>query len=195
MCDGVRYTRVLRHAGICIVRGHAILFKSDIFQHGPKPNGLVNLRFAVRIKVDGFGIAPSFHVEDTIRSPTVLIVANQRAVLIAAQCGLPCPGKTEKHSRLTCLIDIARTVHGKHTVLGRQHKVHHGEHALLDFSRVGGSGNQDEFLGEIHSRYVGLAAAVPLGVGLEGRRTDDRPLRGRHQDVLFIQTNEHIGHK
>ena len=191
----VRNPGVLRGGSIEVIRCHSVLLKTDVFEHRTELNGIVNLRFAVRIEVDGFGVTAAFHVEHAVFAPSVLVVTDQGPVHIARKRGLAGAGKTEENRCLPFIIDVGRAVHGKYVVHRRQHKIHHGEHALLDFARVGGTGNEDQLFRKTHGRYVCLSAPVNLRARLKRRGTNDGPFRRWHQYVFFIQPNEHVGNE
>ena len=134
--NGVADTRVGRDAVVGEIWGDAVLLESNVFQHGPKPDGLVNLRLSFRAEVNGLGVAPSFHVEHAVLRPAVLVVANQRPFGIAAEGGFACARQTKKDRHVPVLAHVGRTMHGQNIVLHRQDVIHHGEHALFDFARV-----------------------------------------------------------
>ena len=81
--DWIRDPGVLRNGSIEVIRCHSVLLETDVFEHRAKLDRIVNLRFAVRIEVDGLGVTAAFHVEHTVFAPSVFIVPDERTVHIA----------------------------------------------------------------------------------------------------------------
>ena len=55
--------------------------KDHILKHGAEAlcRG-EDLRLSLPVELDCFGVATALEIEDSIRTPTVLVIANQRAI-------------------------------------------------------------------------------------------------------------------
>ena len=144
-------------------------------------------------ELDGLGVAAALEVEDAVRRPAGLVVADQRAVRIGRQRGLAGAGQAEEQRAVAVLADVGRAVH-RHHALRRQVEVQRGEHRLLDFARVGRAADQHDLAGEIDGdhRVGALAAAVTLGVGPERRHVDDGQLRHEARELGALWTDQQL---
>ena len=161
---------------VVIIRDAGFRIDHHIFQHraefvGGSPDfGLRFLR-----QPDGLGVAAAFEIEDAFRTPAGFVVADQRAVGILRERGLAGARQAEEQRALFAVVrHVRRAVH-RHDVLRRQIEVERGEHRLLHLARVGRAADQHDLAGEIdrHHGVGAFAAAVTLGVRLEGRQVDD----------------------
>ena len=125
-------------------------------------------------ELDGLGVAAAFEIEDAVRAPAVLVVADQGAVRIGRERGLARAGQAEEQRAVAVLADIGRAVH-RHHALRRQVEVERGEDRLLHLAGVGRAADQHDLAGEIdrHHRVGAFAPAMTLGVRLERRHVDD----------------------
>ena len=86
--DGVTHAGVGRDIVVFKIGRNAVFLKANVLQHGPKPNGLENFRALLWAEINGLGIATALHVEHAVLGPSVLVVADELPVGVAAQRGL-----------------------------------------------------------------------------------------------------------
>ena len=89
IADGIGATRILCKASIieiefarCLIDHDVLKDRAEAFRCGE------NFGFGFRRKADHLGIATALEIEDAAIGPTVLVVADQRAVRIGRQCCL-----------------------------------------------------------------------------------------------------------
>ena len=77
---------------LLVVKVHltGVLIKDNVLQHSAKLDGVPDLRLILPLQIDALGVAAALNVEDTIVSPAVLIISNQRPSRVCGQCGLAC---------------------------------------------------------------------------------------------------------
>ena len=146
-----------------------------VLQHGAEAvGGVPDHRLGFLAELDALGVAAAFEVEDAVRAPAVLVVAEQRAVRIGGQRGLAGAGEAKEQRGIAVGADVGRAVH-RHDVLRRQIEVERGEYRLLHLAGVRRAADQHDLTGEIdrHHGVGALAPAVTLGVGAERRQIDD----------------------
>ncbi len=185
---------VLRLGAVVIVRHAGVGIEHDVLEHGAETvGGVPDLRLGFLAELDALGVAAAFEVEDAVRAPAVLVVADEDAVRIGRQCRLAGARQAEEQRALALVADIGRTVH-RHDVLGRQIEVERGEHRLLHFARIGRAADQNDLTGEVdrHHGVGAFAAAVTLGVRFERRQVDDGHLRHELGDVLALRTDQEL---
>ena len=162
--------------GAVVVIGDArVRIEHHVLQHGAEAvGGVPDLRLGFPRELDGLGVAAALEIEDAVRAPAVLVVADQRAVRVGRQRGLAGAGQAEEQRAVAVRPDIGRAVH-RHDVLRRQIEVERGEHRLLHLAGVRRAADQHDLAGEIdrHHGVGAFAAAVTLGVGPERRQIDD----------------------
>ena len=95
---------VLRDADIIIIRcaGHGVV--DDVLENAAKLDGVENFGLLLRGKVDAFGVASAFDVEDAGVGPDMLVIADQEATGVSGEGGFPCARETEEE-RDIILID------------------------------------------------------------------------------------------
>ena len=139
--DGVTHAGVGRDIVVFKIGRNAVFLKANVLQHGPKPNGLENFRLSLWAEINGLGIATALHVEHAVLGPSVLVVADELPVGVAAQRGLSRSRQPKEHRDIPLFAHVRRTVHGQDVVFHGKNVVHHREHALLDFPGVARSGS------------------------------------------------------
>ncbi len=169
--------RVLGLRLVVEVADARVRIEHDVFKHGAEAvRGGVDFRLRLGGKLDALGVAAAFEIEDALRAPAVLVVADQRALGIGGERRLAGAGKAEEQRHIAARPDIGRAVHRHHAV-GRQVIVQHGEHRLLHLAGVVGAADQNDAPGEIE-RDDGLAAnAMAFRIGLERRQAEDGEIR------------------
>ena len=158
-----------------VVRDAGLRIEHDVLQHRAEAvGGVPDLGSASGRELDGLGVAAALEIEDAVRRPAGLVVADQGAVRIGRERGLAGAGEAEEQRAVAVLADVGRAVH-RHHALRRQIEVQRGEHRLLHLARVGRAADQHDLAGEIDRdhRVGAFAAAVTLGVRLERRHVDD----------------------
>ena len=89
--------RVLGLGGVVVIGNARHRIESDVFQHGAETvGGVPDLGLGLARELDGLGVAAALEIEDAVRAPAVLIVADQRAVRIGRQRGLAGAGQAEE---------------------------------------------------------------------------------------------------
>ncbi len=97
MRDGIGRARIFGQQGVIKVHMARGSVDRHVFEDGPEPpGGFVNFRFAFAREPDDLRIAAAFEIEHAVIAPAVFIIANQRAVGIGRQRGLPVPDKPKK---------------------------------------------------------------------------------------------------
>jgi len=156
--------------------GHAGFIKDDVLEHGAEAlGGRVDFRLGFGRQADGLGVAAAFEVENAVFAPTMLVVADQRALRVGRKRGLTGTGKAEEDGRVTLRADIGRAVH-RHDTLGRQHVIECREDRLLHFAGVGRAADQNDAVGEVAGDDRFRTAAVAGRIGAEARQVDDGQL-------------------
>src|SRR4051794_19273971 len=76
--------------------------------------GVPDHRLGFLRELDGLGVAAALEVEDAVRRPAGLVVADQRAVRIGRQRGLAGAGEAEEQRAVAVLADVRRAMHRHH---------------------------------------------------------------------------------
>ncbi len=181
--------------GAVVIVGHARdRIEHHVLQHGAEAvGGVPDHRLGFLAELDALGVAAALEIEDAVRTPAVLVVADQDAVRVGGQRGLAGAGEAEEQRALAVLADVGRAVH-RHDVLRRQIEVERGEHRLLHLAGIGRAADQHDLAGEIdrHHRVGAFAAAVTLGIRLERRQVDDGQLRHEAGELLQLRTDQQL---
>src|SRR4029077_7302540 len=115
-------------------------------------------------QLDAFGVAAAFEIEDAVRTPAVLVIADQRALRIGGERGLAGAGEAEEDRGIAVGVDIGRAMHWHDAALG-QIIVQRGEHALLHLAGITRPADEDDLAREIDCDDVLGAYAVTFGIG------------------------------
>ena len=177
-----------------VVRDARLRIEHDVFQHRAEAvGGVPDFRLGLGRELDGLGVAAAFEIEDALRRPAGLVVADQGAVRIGRERGLAGAGQAEEQRAVAVLADVGRAVH-RHHALRRQIEVQRGEHRLLHLARIGRAADQHDLAGEIDRdhRVGAFAAAVALGVGLERRQVDDGHVRHVARQLRALRTDQQL---
>jgi hypothetical protein len=95
--DGVGNAGVLR-LGAVVVVGHAVVVEHHVLEHGAEPDGVPDLRLDFLREFDALGVAAALDVEDALRRPAVLVIADQRAIRIGERVVLPVPERPKNRA-------------------------------------------------------------------------------------------------
>ena len=144
-----------------LVEDHVL---EDRAEHAGRP---VDLGLAGGRETDRLGVAAALEVEDAVVAPAVLVVADQPAVRVGRQGGLPRAGEPEEERRVAALADVGGAVHGKDSP-GGQKEVERREDRLLDLAGVRGAADQHDPFREVDDDEGAGVGAVPRGIGLHG---------------------------
>src|ERR1700728_4376360 len=109
---GVGGTRVLGLAIVVIVRRAGGGIQGDVLQHAAEAERVPDLRFVLFRKLDAFGVASAFEVENPVGAPAMLVVANKVARGIGRQRGFTGAREPEEWRAHTVAANIGRAVHG-----------------------------------------------------------------------------------
>ena len=81
--EGVGSSRILRFRSVVEITNSGQRIKDDIFKNRPETQRRrINRRLRFSAELDGLRVAAPFEVEDTLRSLSVLVVADERPVRI-----------------------------------------------------------------------------------------------------------------
>jgi len=143
-----------------------------IFQNGTEAAGrLVDLRFGFFGEIDDLGIATAFEVEDPFVIPTMLVIADQKAIRISGEGRFPGSGQAEEDGGITLWPSIGGAVHGQDLLFYRQEIVENGKDRFLDFSGIAGAANDNHFAGKMDDDEGFGVGAVHGGDGVEVRHS------------------------
>ncbi len=92
--------RVFGQTAVVEVR-NAVVVEHDVFQHRAEaPRRGEDLRLGLGRQPDRLGVAAAFEIEDAVRSPAMLVVADQRARRIGRKRRLAGARQAEEHRRV-----------------------------------------------------------------------------------------------
>ena len=149
----------------------------DIFQDRAEAQaGVVDRGLGFTREANGLGVAAALEIEHAVRSPAVLVVAEQRAAGIGGERGLAGAGQPEEHCRVAFRPDIGGAMHRQHALFG-QIEVQRGEHRLLHLAGVLAAADQHDLAREVDGDHVFRFAAMTFRVGPEARQIDDGEFR------------------
>mmetsp|Transcript_74572 Transcript_74572/g.215483 ORF Transcript_74572/g.215483 Transcript_74572/m.215483 type:complete len:225 (-) Transcript_74572:1107-1781(-) len=94
--QGVGYPRVLRDRNVVKVHLPGALVEDDVLQHGAEADGVEDLGLFLAGQADGLGVAAALDVEDALRVPHVLVVADELALRVRAKCRLARAAEAEE---------------------------------------------------------------------------------------------------
>ena len=174
--DRIGDARVLGQ-GIVVEIGRAgVRVENDVLHHRAEAFARrVDFRLHLARQPDRLGVAAAFEIEDTLATPAVLVVADQRAAGDGGQRRLAGARQAEEDRDVVRLAEIGRAVHRQHVDVG-QDEVEIGEHRLLHLSGVAGAADKNDPAGEVAGDHRLRAAAVSARVGAERRQVDDRQI-------------------
>ena len=133
--DRIRDTCILCHALIRKVHTAGEIDR-NIFKQSVAADRLVDIGLCVRIEIDNLRVAAALVVEDPLIIPAMLIIADEKALVVRRERGLTCAGEAEEERCiLSLLVRICRTVHGGDALEGEV-VVHHREHTLLHLAAI-----------------------------------------------------------
>ena len=195
--DWIRAACILRDRDVVVVRLAARDIKDDVFEDGPKTDGIVDLRLLFSGEVDALGIAPAFDVEDTSIRPYVLVVANELSSWVRREGCLAGTRETEEERDVApFLVDVGRRVQRKLSEFDGHEVVHNGEDTLLHLSSV--LGTEDHHL---HALEVDFDRCGRSHTGSETVRgelagvVNNKIRLSKHLELLLGGTDEHIVHE
>ena len=193
--DGIGRAGVFGDRVVVVIDPAVLLVADDVFQDRAKADGAKDLRLLLWGQVDAFGIAAALDVEDSLRAPDVLVVADQLPLGIGRERGLARARQAKEQRSVAASSRIGRTVHGQQAGFGHE-EVHHCEHALFHFARVLGSQNH---------HFPALEAQVNAGRGSHlrsvavGRKAagivDGKIRRLKLVQFGFGRADEHVVHE
>ena len=98
--------------------GYAVAVEDDVFKHRSVfPRCGKNSRLVFFRQVDQLGVASSFKVEHTVGAPSMLVVADEGALGVGGQGGLPGARETKEDGGVFP-VGVGRAVHGQDAFLG-----------------------------------------------------------------------------
>ena len=186
--------RILGLGAVIVVRDARQRIEHHVLQHGAEAvGGVPDLRLGLVRQLDAFGVAAALEVEDAVRAPAVLVIADQRAVRIGRERGLAGAGQAEEQRTVAVRADIGRAMH-RHDVFRRQIEIERGEHRLLHLAGIGTAADQYDLAGEIdrHHGVGAFAPAMPLGIGLERRHVDDGELGDEFGEIVALGPDQQL---
>ena len=128
-------TRILCLRTVVEIHLAGILVEHAVLEHGAEAlAGGIDLGLGFLRQLDALGVAAAFEIEDAVRAPAVLVVADQRALRVGRQRRLAGAGKAEEDRGVTVGADIRRAMHRHHVALGEV-IVQRGEHATSSSRR------------------------------------------------------------
>ena len=88
--------------GIVQIQLPADRVEDHVLQDGPEAvGGGVDLGLVLRAQADDLGVAPALDVEDPHVGPPVLVVADEMALGVGGEGGLPRAGEAEEEGRVS----------------------------------------------------------------------------------------------
>src|SRR5690606_31792588 len=138
--------------------------ENHIFNQSARPDGMIDLRLLFFAQVDGLCITSTLKVENVIVSPAVFIITNQFTSGVGTQGSLTRTTETKENGRITGITHIGAAVHTQHIFFQGQDIIQYAEYALLYFTGVSGTGNQDHSVFERNHGRVVLAYTTFLGI-------------------------------
>lgn len=69
-------TGILCNADIIIVDVFSLFLKSNIFEHSPESNCIIDLRLFLVAEANTLGIASTFNIEHTLIGPDMFVITN-----------------------------------------------------------------------------------------------------------------------
>ena len=194
--DGVAHAGVLGDALVGEVNLAGLLVDGDILEQCVAADGVVDVRLGLGVEVDDLGIAAALEVEHALVVPAVLVVADELALGVGAECGLTGARQTEEDGGVLAIhVGVGAAVHGG-DALERQEVVHHREQALLHLATVPSVDDDLLLAGDVeHHGGVAVQAQllVVLDLGLAG--VVDHEVGLLVKLGLVLRTDEHVGHK
>ncbi len=188
--ERVRGTRVLGLGAVVEIDHAGVFVEHAVLEHRAEARACgIDLRLGLLRQLDALGIAAALEIEDAVRAPAVLVVADQRAVGIGRQRGLAGARQPEEDRGVALGADIGRAVHRHHAALG-QIVVQRGEHRLLHLAGIIRPADQDDLAGEIDRDHVLRAHAVAFRIGAEARHVDDGELRHEGRQLDRLRTDQ-----
>ena len=170
---------------------HAALVHRDVLED--RPEGVrraEDVRLGLGRKPDHLGVAAALDVEDAVRAPPVLVVADEAARRVGGERRLAGPGQAEEDRHVTVGPDVRRAVH-REDALERQPVVHHGEDRLLDLAGVERAADHDLRARRVKHDERPRARAVGLRVGLDLGRVQHERLGLVGVELLVGRPDEH----
>jgi len=184
--------RVLGQAGIVDVGNPLVRVEHDVLENGAEAaDGGIDLGLGGRRQADHLGVAATLEIEDAVRAPAMLVVADQRAAAVGRQGRLAGAGEAEEDRRIAARADIGRAMHRQH-VARRQQEVEQAEDRFLDLAGIGGAADQCDLLGEIDEDEGFGIDPVALRRGLHLRRVQDSEAGAEIGEVGGRRADEHV---
>mmetsp|Transcript_83650 Transcript_83650/g.269599 ORF Transcript_83650/g.269599 Transcript_83650/m.269599 type:complete len:474 (+) Transcript_83650:729-2150(+) len=201
----VRHARVLGNARVVVVHMACAVVEHHILKNGTEANRVVNFRLLVMREADGLRVAAALDVEDALRVPHVLVVADEVPLGVGTQGRLACSAEAEEDGDVVVLPDVRRGVQrqgafrGRKVALGHQRHqvVHDSEYTLLHLTRILRAEDHHLSALEGDGNRGRRGHALSLAVAWEHTGVEDHEglhlarlevcellLSGRHQHVL-----------
>ena len=77
--DRISGARVLGLAVVVVVGNASVRVESHVLKHAAEAQGVPDLRLVLAGKLDALGVASALEVEDAVRAPSMLVIANEVA--------------------------------------------------------------------------------------------------------------------
>ena len=188
--EGIGRARVLSLALVVEVDDPRVRIERDVLQHRAEAQRrVVDLGLGFARELDALRVASALEIEHAVRTPAVLIVADQGAVRIGGERGLAGTGQAEEQRHVSLLADVRRAVH-RHHAFGREIVVERREHGLLHLAGIEAAADQDHAFGEVERDHCLGAHAVAFRIGLEGRQAEDGEIRDVVRQVLALRADQ-----
>src|SRR6476661_3638116 len=120
----IGHTCIFGQRAISVIGFAGLLIQNNVFTDRTETHRIIDLRLMFPGEVDTLGITAALEIEDTIISPTMLIITDQAPIWVSGKARLAGTRKAKEESDITLRTDVRRTVHGQYT-LSRQDKIEH----------------------------------------------------------------------
>src|SRR5262249_23594162 len=94
--DRIRSTRIFCVTNVSVVRYSGDRIDYNIFENRSKADSVIDLWLFFFRKVNTFGIATAFEIEDARRTPAMLVISNESSQWISRQRSFTSPGESEE---------------------------------------------------------------------------------------------------
>src|SRR5690606_10419183 len=134
--QGVRYARILRDGSIVEIDTIGTGMKNRVLYQCTGTNGAEYFRLFLFGKVDGFGIAATFEIEDAVLCPAMFIIANQFAAWVGAEGSFTCTTQSKEYGGIAIFAAVGTTMHAQYIALLGQNIIQDGENAFFHFTCI-----------------------------------------------------------
>lgn len=206
-------TSIFGDADIFVIGGTVQRIVDNILENATKADSIEDLRFFLGGKIDTFGIAATFDVEDTSVRPDVFVITDEEAIGISRECSFSGSRETEEQSDVTVIFaDIGRRVQRQLTELdglkvmlfsGHMNKSvdinrwkethHHREDTLFHLSSIFSTKNNHFHAFEVDFDRGGRTHALCEAVCWElASIVNDKIWFTKVGELFFGRPNEHV---